>query len=167
MLWALCEQGRGACISWVQRKVKGFAAMRCDRSVMSTRYITLLLWLCVSLLAPAIVAAQNDNANGANGNSALAFWNSLTPAERKLPRDILVAQRLAAGKTVPPGWERSAEASSKNRSSQVSERLYRLDGDSLAALESVLWEIGAEAISKSRSRAYLTTKLMCASSIGR
>ena len=130
--------------------------MRCNRSVMSTRYLTLLLWLCVSLLAPGIVAAQNDNANG---NSALAFWNSLTPAERKLPRDILVAQRLAAGKTVPPGWERSAEASSKNRSSQVSERLYRLDGDSLAALESVLWEIGAEAISKSRSRAYLTAKL--------
>ena len=76
--------------------------MRCNRSVMSTRYITLLLWLSVSLLAPGIVAAQNDNANGANGNSALAFWNSLTPAERKLPRDILVAQRLAAGKTVPP-----------------------------------------------------------------
>lgn len=130
--------------------------MRCNRSVMSTRYITFSLWLCVSLLAPAIVAAQNDNANG---NSALAFWNSLTSAERKLPRDILVTQRLAAGKTVPPGWERSAEASSKNRSSQVSERLYRLDGDSLAALESVLWEIGAEVISKSRSRAYLTTKL--------
>ena len=133
--------------------------MRCNRSVMSTHYLTLLLWLTVCLLAPGFVAAQNDNANAANSNSALAFWNSLTPAERKLPRDILVAQRLAAGKTVPPGWERSAEASSKNRSSQVSERLFRLDGDSLAALESVLWEIGAEAISKSRSRAYLTTKL--------
>ena len=133
--------------------------MRCNRSVMSTHYLTLLLWLTLFLLAPGFVVAQNDNANGANGNSALAFWSSLTPAERKLPRDILVAQRLAAGKTVPPGWERSAQASSKNRSSQASERLYRLDGDSLAALESVLWEIGAEAISKSRSRAYLTTKL--------
>ena len=133
--------------------------MRCNRSVMSTHYLTLLLWLTVCLLAPGFVAAQNDNANAANSNSALAFWNSLTPAERKLPRDILVAQRLAVGKTVPPGWQRSAEASSKNRSSQVSERLFRLDGDSLAALESVLWEIGAEAISKSRSRAYLTTKL--------
>lgn len=104
-----------------------------------------------TLVTPGASAQDEDGATNPR-----VFWNSLTPAERKLPRDILIEQRLAAGKTVPPGWERSAQARSKN---QGAEQVYRLDGDSLEALETVMSQIGAVPISRSLSRGYVTAIL--------
>ena len=83
--------------------------------------------LAATLLLPLVLSVP-ANAQEASATSAREFWASLTPAERKLPRDILAQQRIAAGKTVPPGWERSAQAKSKNRSAGATTQLVRLEG---------------------------------------
>ena len=127
--------------------------MRQKRNKMSV--LALLLAISVSVCATMPAGAQDDSSSV----NPRAFWNSLTPAERKLPRDVLIQQRMDAGKAIPPGWERSAQARSKSRSAAPAEQIYRLDGDSLESLETVLSQVGATAISRSSSRGYVTAAL--------
>lgn len=128
--------------------------MRCRKNNTSFRALLLTVTLPLCAIMPAGAGAQSDSAVNPR-----AFWNSLTLAERKLPRDILVAQRLAAGKSVPSGWEQSAQARSKSRTAGAEQPIYRLDGDSLDALEAVLSVVGATALSRSQSRGYVTATL--------
>ena len=94
--------------------------------------------------------AQDDS----SAVSPRAFWNSLTPAERN-PKDVLIQQRLADGKTVPPGYDPHRH----DPKAAPAEQIYRLDGDSLDSLETVLSQIGATAMSRSLSRGYVTAAL--------
>jgi len=127
--------------------------MRQKRNKMSV--LTLIVAISVSLCATMPASAQDDS----SAVNPREFWNSLTPAERKLPRDVLIQRRMDAGKAVPPGWQRSAQARSQSRSAAPAEQIYRLDGDSLESLETVLSQIGATAISRSSSRGYVTAAL--------
>jgi hypothetical protein len=102
-----------------------------------------------------LAAAQNDTSTV----SPREFWASLTINERKVPRDILAQHYLAEGKPVPASWEQAAQTRSQGRSTATSEQTFRLDGDSVEGLETVLSQIGAEAIARSSSRGYVTAQL--------
>ncbi|MBT6038761.1 MAG: hypothetical protein HOH17_05800, partial [Halieaceae bacterium] len=124
-------------------------------SKFSIRVLTALLTLSTMGWGP-LTAAQNDNP----AMSSREFRASLTPNERKLPRDVLAQQRLAEGKFVPASWEQAAQTRSQGRSAKgVSEQVFRLDGESVEALESVLSQMGAETLGRSVSRGYVTASL--------
>ena len=124
-------------------------------SRFSIRVLTALLTLSTMGWGP-LTAAQNDNP----AMSSREFRASLTPNERKLPRDVLAQQRLAEGKFVPASWEQAAQTRSQGRSATgVSEQVFRLDGESVEALESVLSQMGAETLGRSVSRGYVTASL--------
>ena len=114
--------------------------------------------LAATLLLPLVLSVP-ANAQEASATSAREFWASLTPAERKLPRDILAQQRIAAGKTVPLGWERSAQAKSKNRSAGPTTQLVRLEGATAQAIEAVVTALGGTSVSSSLSRGYVLARL--------
>ena len=65
-------------------------------------------------------------------------WQSLSAAERKLPRDILVQQLQAQGKAVPTCWLRSSQARSKNVESELEPIMYRLVGEDIDKLQAVM-----------------------------
>jgi hypothetical protein len=119
------------------------------------------VWASTVLLTMLVVGssqlavAQNDTSS----ISPRDFWASLTLSERKLPRDILAQHYLAEGKPVPASWEQAARARSEDRVNATLEQTFRLDGDSVEALEAVLSQIGAEAIARSGSRGYVTAQL--------
>ena len=116
----------------------------------------LLTALSVAIFWPLQAIAQQEATATDNPR---AFLASLSASERKLPQSILAQQRLKQGKNIPPGWEKSASVKSKSRDTGAAEHVYRLDGESLEALESVLSMIDAVAISRSASRSYVTAKL--------
>ena len=126
------------------------------------RLLKFSIWLLTALLTLSVMGwgplatAQNDTP----AMSSREFRASLTPSERKLPRDILAQQRLAEGKFVPASWEQAAQTRSQGRSAAgASQQVFRLDGDSVDALESVLSQMGAETIARSLSRGYVTASL--------
>ena len=124
-------------------------------SRFSIRVLTALLTLSTMGWGP-LAAAQNESP----AMSSREFRASLTPNERKLPRDILAQQRLAEGKFVPASWEQAVQMRSQGRSAAgASEQVFRLDGESVEALESVLSQMGAETLGRSVSRGYVTASL--------
>lgn len=133
--------------------------MRCYKKFFSRRLAappTLLLQLALLAIMPAL-ESQSVRAQASDVVNPRSFLNSLSPSERKLPQQVLMQQRLAQGKSVPPGWERAAQA--RSRSAGAEYYVYRLDGESLEALETVLEQIGATVIARSSSRSYVTAKL--------
>ena len=126
------------------------------------RLLNFSIWLLMALLTLSVMGwgplatAQNDTP----AMSSREFRASLMPSERKLPRDILAQQRLAEGKFLPASWEQAAQTRSQGRSAAgASQQVFRLDGDSVDALESVLSQMGAEIIGRSLSRGYVTASL--------
>ena len=99
------------------------------------------------------VAAESESAH------PRAIWQSLSPAERKLPRDILVQQLLEQGKAVPPGWQKSAQARSKTAASEPDPVMYRVLGQDIDSLETVMNLLGVEIRTASPSRAYVIVML--------
>ena len=111
-------------------------------STFSIRVLTALLTLSTMGWGP-LAAAQSDS----SAMSSREFRASLTPNERKLPRDILAQQRLAEGKFVPASWAQAAQTRSQGRrAAEASERVFRLDGESVETLESVRSQMGARSV---------------------
>ena len=91
-----------------------------------------------------------------------AVWQSLTPAERKLPRDILVQQLLAQGKPVPPGWQRAAKSRSKSSDESEVVTTYRVTGSDIDLLRTAIALTGLEVRTVSESRGYVIADLTSA-----
>lgn len=126
---------------------------------MRSNIVNLVAQFSLAAMLSAVVLSPVVNAQEGSALSAREFWTSLTPAERKLPRDILAQQRLGAGKAVPPGWEKSAQAKSKSRTEGVTTQLVRLEGVTAQAIESVIKALGATRVSSSPSRGYVVARL--------
>ena len=78
------------------------------------------------------------------------FLQSLTPAERKLPTDLVAAERYAAGQPIPAPLE--AQVRSQARLAPSDKVAYRIDGTGVDALVSELAVLGIDPKFVSNSR---------------
>ena len=85
------------------------------------------------------------------------FLQSLTPAERKLPTDLVAAERYAAGQPIPAPLE--AQVAAQARLAPSDKVAYRLDGTGVDALVSELAVLGIDPKFVSNSRPYVTAYL--------
>ena len=138
----------------MSRDVKGIT-MEHPSIMRATPKILLMLVIVAfaTTYLPNSVAAESESAH------PRAIWQSLSPAERKLPRDILVQQLLEQGKAVPPGWQRFAQARSKTAASEPNPVMYRVLGQDIDSLETVMNLLGVEIRTASPSRAYVIVML--------
>lgn len=85
--------------------------------------------------------------------------SSLSAADKKLPRDILIAQRQAEGKPVPAEWLASENVQKRAKSDGKSVNYYRVSGKDVADLKTVLSLVGATARTVSESHRYVVAAL--------
>ena len=110
-------------------------------------------WLGAITSVPAIAS------EGANPR---AVWQSLSPAERKLPRDVLVKALLAEGREVPFSWQPKSAAESRSRVSALDAdtgSVYRVTGDDLLSLHSIMALVDSPVRTSSESRSYVVVTL--------
>jgi len=111
--------------------------------------------LAIGLFSTVALSAWAQPANEAV--SYREFLQSLAPAERKLPIELVVAERYVAGQSLPASLE--ARASAQVRSASSEEVVYRIDGTGADALVSELAVLGIDPKFVSNSRPYVTAYL--------
>lgn len=121
---------------------------------IAMRHIT---WfsLALGLFSSMALTAWAQPAN--QGISYREFLQSLTPAERKLPTDLVAAERYAAGQPLPAPLE--AQVSAEARLAPSEKVAYRIDGTGVDALVSELAVLGIDPKFVSNSRPYVTAYL--------
>ena len=101
-------------------------------------------------------------ATASEGTNPRAFLQSLSPAERKLPRDLLVKEMLAQGREVPSSWQPNPVAESRSRvsaSDADAGSVYRVTGDDLLSLHSIMALVDIPVRTSSESRSYVVVTL--------
>ena len=124
------------------------------------RHIT-QLFLMLGLLGSLAPLGWAQPAN--QGISYREFLQSLTPAERKLPTDLVAVQRRTAGQPLPAPLE--ARAATQARSAVTELTVYRIDGTTTDALVSALASLSVDPKFVSQSRPYVTAYLSPASAV--
>ncbi|MDB2644095.1 hypothetical protein N9Y37_06565 [Luminiphilus sp.] len=110
-------------------------------------------WLGTITSVPA-VAAESANPR--------VVWQSLSPAERKLPRDVLVKELLAEGREVPSSWQPKPAAESRSRvsaSDADAGSVYRVTGEDLLSLHNIMVLVDIPVRTSSESRRYVVVTL--------
>ena len=122
--------------------------------MIAMRHIT---WfsLAIGLLGTMALTAWAEPSSQAI--SYREFLQSLTPAERKLPTDLVAAERYAAGQPIPAPLE--AQVSAQARLAPSEKVAYRIDGTGVDALVSELAVLGIDPKFVSNSRPYVTAYL--------
>ena len=122
--------------------------------MIAMRHIT---WfsLAIGLLSTMALTAWAEPSSQAI--SYREFLQSLTPAERKLPTDLVAAERYAAGQPIPAPLE--AQVSAQARLAPSQKVAYRIDGTGIDALVSELAVLGIDPKFVSNSRPYVTAYL--------
>jgi len=105
----------------------------------------------------SITAWAQPAGNAANAISYREFLQSLTPAERKMPINLVAAARYANGQPLPASLDQSAAVQA--REGQPQPEVYRLDGASKEALLAALAAEGLSAKFVSETRNYVTAVL--------
>ena len=125
-------------------------------AVIKTGIVRFLVILGFVGMAGATAWAQTAG-DAANTISYREFLQSLTPAERKMPINLVAAGRYDAGQPLPASLE--ARASSQARSAGNGSVVYRIDGTATDALVSALFSLGIDPKFVSNSRPYVTAHL--------
>ena len=123
------------------------------------RFIPKLLLMSAVI---AVAMACSFSVTASESTHPRDFWQSLSAAERKLPRDILVQQLQAEGRAVPSVWLRSAQAASRVTATEpapAAPKMYRLLGEDVESLQSVMALLGIEIRTISPSRGYIVVML--------
>lgn len=110
-------------------------------------------WLGTITSVPAIAAESA---------SPRVVWQSLSPTERKLPRDVLVKELLAQGREVPSSWQPKTAAESRSRvsaSDADAGSVYRITGDDLLSLHNIMVLVDIPVRTSSESRSYVVVTL--------
>ena len=131
-------------------------------TVIKPAVVRFLVFIGLLGALSATTWAQPDG-NLANGITYREFLQSLTPAERKIPINLVAAERYAAGQPLPASLE--ARASSQARSALNESAVYRIDGTATDALASALSSLGIDPKFASDSRPYVTAYLSASSAI--
>ena len=115
--------------------------------------LTIVL-LSAQMLSGGFVWANDDQAP-----TLREFLSSLSPAERKMPKDLVVQARIAAGQAIPA----AAQATSRSRSSRFADSeataIVQITGTSAETLAGLLLQRGIEPEFVSPSRPYVTAAL--------
>ena len=118
------------------------------------KHITQVLLTTVLLCVTTVSWAQPAD----QAISHREFLQSLTSAERKLPTDLVVETRYAAGQPLPASLE--ARAAAQVRSvAEADDLVYRIDGSGTQALMAALSDLGVTPKFVSDSRPYVTAYL--------
>jgi len=125
-------------------------------AVIKTGIVRLLVILGFVGMAGATAWAQPAG-NAANAISYREFLQSLTPAERKIPINLVAAARYANGQPLPASLDESAALQA--REGQPQPEVYRLDGVSKEALLAALAAEGLPPKFVSETRNYVTAVL--------
>ena len=125
-------------------------------AVIKTGIVRLLVILGFVGMAGATAWAQPAG-NAANAISYREFLQSLTPAERKIPINLVAVARYANGQPLPASLDESAAVQA--REGQPRPEVYRLDGVSKGALLAALAAEGLSAKFVSETRNYVTAVL--------
>ena len=117
------------------------------------------LLLSIVLLSAQTLGAGLAWANDDQAPTLREFLSSLSPAERKMPKDLVVQARIAAGQAVPA----AARATSRSRSSRFADSeataIVQITGTSAETLAGLLLQRGIEPEFVSPSRPYVTAAL--------
>jgi len=125
-------------------------------AVIKTGIVRLLIILGFVGMTGVTAWAQPAG-NAANAISYREFLQSLTPAERKIPINLVAAARYANGQPLPASLDESAAVQA--REGQPRPEVYRLDGVSKGALLAALAAEGLSAKFVSETRNYVTAVL--------
>lgn len=121
------------------------------------RMSVIYYWLAAAtfcVLLPQVGWTQSD----VNALTPHEFAESLTPAERKLPQNVVVDRRLAAGLPVPHTVSQRLVSSQASRSATVPD-LFQIHGTETSTLLKALKQMGVTAQYASSSRPYVTAAL--------
>ena len=116
--------------------------------------VIILMWL-MSAWSVAVGAQPEGSTESI---SYREFLQSLTPAERKIPINLVAASRYASGEPLPAVLAESATV--RAREAQSEPQVYRIDGTSSEALVVALREEGLSPKFVSNTRNYVTAYML-------
>ena len=113
-----------------------------------------IVFLSVQMLGAVYVWANDDQAP-----TLREFLSSLSPAERKMPKDLVVQARIAAGQAVPAAAQAASRSRSSRFASSEATTIVQITGTSAETLAGLLLQRGIEPEFVSPSRPYVTAAL--------
>ena len=118
------------------------------------RHILLTIVLLSADAGGGFVWANDDRAP-----TLREFLSSLSPAERKMPKDLVVQARIAAGQAVPAAAQATSRSGSSRFADSEATAIVQIMGASAETLAGLLLQRGIEPEFVPPSRPYVTAAL--------